>query len=265
MSSTASDRRPAPLAGRHPRVPRRPPGVGLRALDNVVEPVRLARGAQSDRLDWFAGCIGLGFRRRSVERGPRRRRDLRRGRSAGRRDPRAPAQAHGRPPVHRPGRTSDAPDPGVRHGHPGGLSRGQRALLQGPRAHPGGDEPATVESRPAERQRGGLLPGRSVQALRRHQDRAAGPDRAVLLLARVRPRAPGSELDDLQGLPQRPRSGRPVARAPGDLRGRRDPAHDPMGCRQPEPGRAPRRPDRRRRPGSAGRPRRGRRRSCARP
>ena len=63
----------------------------------------------------------------------------------------------------------------------------------------------------------------------------AGPDRAVLLLARVRPRAPGPELDDLQGLRQGPRPERPAARPAVDLRGRRDAADDPVGRRQPEP------------------------------
>ena len=64
-------------------------------------------------------------------------------------------------------RAPDAPHPAVRRGHAAGLSRRQRAAVQGARADPGGREPARPQPRPAQRRRGGLLPRRRGQALRR--------------------------------------------------------------------------------------------------
>ena len=58
----------------------------------------------------------------------------------------------------------------------------------------------------------GFYRERRGQALRRLEERSAGPERAVLLLPRVRPRAPGPELHGLQGPGRGPRPERPDAR-----------------------------------------------------
>ncbi len=176
------------------------------------------------------------------------------GRGPGRRDPRSPADQAGRAPVHHPGRGQGDAHQGLRHGDAGRVPRGQRAALQGARSHPGRFEPAGPDHRPARRSRRRLLSRCRGQALRHHQERPAGSGRAVLLLPRVRPRAPGPELDDLQGPARRLRPGRPTPGPPGDLRGRREPADDPVGGGQPEPVGAPGGPDigqRSREPGRA--------------
>ena len=137
-------------------------------------------------------------------------------------DPRPPADQAGRAPVHHPGRGQGDARQGLRQGDPGRVHRRQRAALQGARADPGRFEPARPDHRPAGRGGRGLLSRRRGQALRHHQERPARSGRALLLRPRVRPRAPGPELDDLQGPARRVRPGRPAPRPPGDLRGRRD-------------------------------------------
>ena len=148
----------------------------------------------------------------SRERRPGRRRDLRRGRGAGRRDPRPQAEPPGRAPVHQRGRAARDDHRDVRRGHPARLPRRQRAAVQGARAHPGDERPARPVARPAERRRRRLLPERPGQALCRLQEWRTRPQRAVLLRPRVRPRPAGPELDDLQGPGRDPRPERPHAR-----------------------------------------------------
>ena len=94
-------------------------------------------------------------RRPAIRRG---RRDLRRGRAAGHRHPRSPAEAARRPAVHRRDGAADAAHDRVRSGHAAGLPGRDRAALQGARADPGRCEPADPEPRLAEQRRRRLLP-----------------------------------------------------------------------------------------------------------
>ena len=97
------------------------------------------------------------------------------------------------------GRAPDDADQGVRRGDATRLPRGAGTPLQGARPDQARRQPANPHPRPAERRRRRVLPGRPGQDLRPLQQRHARRDRALLLLARVRPRAPGPAFQRLQG------------------------------------------------------------------
>ena len=76
---------------------------------------------------------------------------------------------------------------------------GGGTLLQGARPDQARRQPANAHPRPAERRRCRVLPGRPGQDLCPFKQRHARRDRALLLLARIRPRAPGPAFQRLQG------------------------------------------------------------------
>ena len=126
-------------------------------------------------------------------------------------------------PVHRRRRAPDDADRAVRQGR-----RRRRTSPRNERLYKAlGLIPADASLRDLtldllERRRRRLLPGRPGQAVRPLQRGTPGADRAVLLRPRVRPRAPGPELQRLHGPGRGPRPERPDPRPAGGLRRRRD-------------------------------------------
>ena len=109
-----------------------------------------------------------------------------------------------------------------------------------------------------------LLPERRGQALRRLEERrtrarTSGSTSPTSTTTRSRTRTPRSSRTRTGSSTRATGSSPAQAVYEGDA----TPADDPVGGGQPEPGRAPRGRRRGQRPGGAGRPRRGRRRSCA--
>ena len=149
------------------------------------------------------------------------------------RDPRAPAEPAGRPPGHRRGR---APDDAHRASSteqtPPDYVAANERLYKALGLLPAGRQPARPDPRHAERRRRRLLPRRPGQAVRGLEDRAApGATEQITFAHEFDHALQDQNFTVFKDQDGDPRPGRPDPRPAGRLRGRRDPADDPLGGR----------------------------------